>query len=65
MIVTKAAPKFMAVTLNVTFETEQELSLFKVMMAMQSTVPDLITYNPAERACLEGMMNKILSKLPA
>ena len=63
MIVTKNSITFLPVEISVTFQTQEELSLFKVMMSYKTIIPDLISANAKDKEVLYSMMNSILDQL--
>lgn len=66
MKVTKAVdkPAFTPVTLNMTFETEDELELFKEMISYDVSIPSLVYgLNKTKQDKLSELMSKIIEAL--
>ena len=63
MIVTKQPTAFVPVTLSVTFETQDELSLFKVLLSHQHSIPPMFCASDKQTACLTAMMSTMLDRM--
>ena len=60
MIVANTTPTFKPVTIQVTFENETEFQSFRLLMASQTTITDVLGGTAAEKAIRINMMRELL-----